>query len=560
MTTKRPLKPEQKILEAILAENRNRFPEDLDPGAYFEMFVAEQIMKDSGLDFDELEAGITDGEHDGGFDSIYLSLDNKNVGEDSTFDSSSKSPTLEIDLIQSKTAKGFKEACIDNFIANFPELFDIGNGPSTDFERYSTDVLAKAEIFHEVFEKNLTKHIQVEFRFWYVSKGTEVQNNTQKKVPALQKVVTDLYDNAGFEFHFVTAADLNSLFHKVPSQVRVLKFSKHLATDGSYVCLAKIRDMYQFISSSDELTREIFESNVRDHQGNTAVNKAIRETLRGVHTPDFWHLNNGVTILTPKATQESDKIKITDPQIVNGLQTSTELFNHFSGMSDEEMSNDDRDVLVRIIDEDEDDARDRIIRATNSQNSLPAASLRSSDLIHRDIEDYFSSRKWYYDRKKNKWKNEGKPSKNIVSIVYLAQAVMSALLGKPNDARARPSNLINSDDTYNDIFSSALPPEIYFNCAVLSKKVENILRLKVTGENSRRTINNVRFYVLHHYVESQRGTKSRKKFLTDLDVAKVTDGALIKSMELVLQLYEDLGGNDQIAKGRKLLEAIAKPK
>ena len=108
-----------------------------------------------------------------------------------------------------------------------------------------------------------------------------------------------------------------------------------------------------------------------------------------------------------------------------------------------------RSVLVRVIVPQEEDSRDRIIKATNSQTSIPRASLRATDKIHRDIEDYLTPRGIYYDRRKNYYKNQGKPVKKIVSIPYLAQAVLACGLRDPANARARPSSLLKNDETYN---------------------------------------------------------------------------------------------------------------
>jgi hypothetical protein len=50
-----------------------------------------------------------------------------------------------------------------------------------------------------------------------------------------------------------------------------------------------------------------------------------------------------VTIVANKATQSGKALTLEDPQIVNGLQTSTEIFRHFS---ENAMQDDDRNVLV----------------------------------------------------------------------------------------------------------------------------------------------------------------------------------------------------------------------
>src|SRR5439155_14465634 len=100
-----------------------------------------------------------------------------------------------------------------------------------------------------------------------------------------------------------------------------LSAPKIMASGEGYVCLVPLKNFFDFISDSEkELLRHIFESNVRDYQGNVKVNKEIHETLVGVGKEEFWWLNNGVTILASDVyAATGEKLIISDPQIVNGL-------------------------------------------------------------------------------------------------------------------------------------------------------------------------------------------------------------------------------------------------
>lgn len=112
---------------------------------------------------------------------------------------------------------------------------------------------------------------------------------------------------------------------------------------------------------------------------------------------------------------------------------------------------------MRVIVPSAKESRDKIIKATNSQTAVQQASLRATDKIHRDIEEYLRPRSLYYDRRKNYYKNEGRPRNRIVGIPHLAQAVMSVVLQRPDTARARPSSLLKADDTYKQVFNEKYP-------------------------------------------------------------------------------------------------------
>src|SRR5439155_14310379 len=190
-----------------------------------------------------------------------------------------------------------------------------------------------------------------------------------------------------------------------PNSSFSLAVSESISAQGGYIALVPLPEFNKFISDERGMLRKnLFEANVRDYQGATPVNEEIQRTLVSKGAEDFWWLNNGVTVVASKAVQSGKTLTIEDPQIVNGLQSSTEIFTYFeSANTDGER----RNVLVRVIEADNAESRDRIIKATNSQTVIPPASLRATDKVHRDIEEYLRPFGLYYDRRKHFHKNEG---------------------------------------------------------------------------------------------------------------------------------------------------------
>jgi hypothetical protein len=101
----------------------------------------------------------------------------------------------------------------------------------------------------------------------------------------------------------------------------------------------------------------------------------------------------------------------------------------------------------------DDNSRARIIKATNYQNSVDLASLRGLDKIQRDIEQLLLDHGWFYDRRKNLYKNEGRPPDRIVSVPYLAAAVRAVALGDPPKQRKQRSRSLRDDKIYNRVFN-----------------------------------------------------------------------------------------------------------
>src|SRR5690606_32755715 len=209
------------------------------------------------------------------------------------------------------------------------------------------------------------------------------------------------------------------------------------------------------VDENGGLIKYFFDSNIRDYQGSVEVNSGIKETLMtSAPNEDFWWLNNGVTITASDASFSSKILQIEEPQIVNGLQTSFEIFNYFKV---NKIDGEKRNVLIRVVKTKDEKSRLKVIKATNSQTNIPPASLRATDPIHRDIEDFLLAKGYYYDRRKNYHKNQLRPISKIISIPYLAQIIMGVLQQKPDYARARPSTIIKNNTDYDGIFNNALP-------------------------------------------------------------------------------------------------------
>jgi len=70
------------ILDETLEQKRLELAPDLTPSDYFEIFTAEQILKDFDLSYDEIASGIVGGGNDGGIDGLYLLVNGDLIQED----------------------------------------------------------------------------------------------------------------------------------------------------------------------------------------------------------------------------------------------------------------------------------------------------------------------------------------------------------------------------------------------------------------------------------------------------------------------------------------------
>jgi len=551
---------DQIILEKIIESKIAELETEMSYSNYFEIYTASEILKDHDLTYDDIEDGIVGNGGDGGIDSIYVFLNGELLKEDTEINYNQKKNNIELVIIQSKTSRSFSEDVIVKFRETSEDLFNLASSLGDFTKRYNKELLDKVRIFRTVHERLLKTFPRVEIKYFYATQGHEINDNVTGKVPKLQETIGRLFGSAEFKFEFISARRLLEMTRNIPLTSRILEVSESpiSTASGSYVCLVELTKYYEFISDNGKLARSIFESNVRDYQGSVTVNTGIKQTLSNKDSENFWYLNNGVTIITPKAVLSGKQLTIEDPQIVNGLQTSHEIYRFFSSL--DTLINDERAILVRIIKESDEEARDRIIRATNSQTNIPPTSLRSSDEIHRNIEDFLKANNFYYDRKKNFYKNEGYPISNIISIPYLAQAMMSIILFKPDSARARPSTLINSDTEYEKIFSSFLPIDIYLKVIQIMKSVENFLKPNVCGiALEKKDITNIKYYVAMLVgIKIAGGNEQIAKKIANLPRIDIPGEVLSDATEIASTLYFKLGGSDQVAKGTELLNQLLK--
>ncbi|MGD1930899.1 MAG: AIPR family protein [Leptolyngbyaceae cyanobacterium] len=549
----------QILLEEIVKQEHDNLEEDISLSRFFEFYSALQVLKDFELSYEEVYSGMAGESHDGGADAVYLFVNGDLVKENEIFkDKYKKNVDIEFILIQSKFENSFSEEPLLKLSRLCRNLFDL-DFERSDFEgRYNDKILSSFENFKETYVGLITKRPKLKITVFYVSKGSHIHPNVNRQAEDLEKDIKDKLPNASVNIAFVGAEELVKLTQERVNDVFRLKLSESpLSTSGQvFIALANLAEYFKFITNAEgKLVKHIFESNVRDYQGKTNVNNEIQETLEKPSSEEFWWLNNGVTILASEASAPGGKeLIIVSPEIVNGLQTSSEIFRYFS-KNREKIDSEKRDILVRVIVPESEETRDRIIRATNSQTPIPKASLRATDQVHRQIEDYLKPRNLFYDRRKNFYKNEGRKPKEIISIPFISQCLMSVLLQKPDYARARPSTLLEDDQSYNKLFHKNNNLKTYYLVSFWGRKIEE--KIKNCKRFSASEITDIKFYVLYVVVcRSLKNLYPQNKSISQLSENDLSDDLVMDSIAIVYDLYKELGGTDKVAKGTSLIDAL----
>ena len=550
----------QILIKECVAQSFRDSDEYDDEASFFEYFSSSQILKDYDLSDDEIENGIVGSSGDGGCDSIYIFL-NKNLVLPDQIDSiiPSKESKVEMVIIQSKRETSFKESAIQKWKDVSNNLLSLSNSLSDFTTRYNDDVRESFGFFRDLYTKLLRSRVKLEFKYIYVSYAEEWHPNVKQQAEELKGLVCKLFPNAKVNIEFVGAAELYDKYNTPAETIVNLPLAEvpiALGKNKNYVGLVSLKDYYRFIVSEDNiLRRKFFEANVRDYQGRNNVNSSIRETLETGQSEDFWWLNNGITILTSEAMLVNNReLQLTNPEIVNGLQTSNEIYLYFKNNLNL-LDSETRNVLVRIIVPDSEESRDNIIFATNNQTNIPKASLRVTDPIHLQIELYLKGRGLFYDRRKNYYKNQGKKPSEIIGVSFLGQCLITLFLKKPDYARARPSTILTDDDSYNKLYIENQDLDVFYRCAVLGKKVQKNLKRTIQYTSAEKS--DILFYLLYGVVANS--IKKNNITIADikhLDIDSITDDVISEVKDKIYNIYKENGGNGRVAKSSEFVNKV----
>lgn len=521
----------------------------------FELFALEQILKHTEISQEEVVAGQIGGGDDGGIDGLYSFLDGTLLEEDAVILEEDFDPRkvktgaeLSLVLVQAKRSDSFTETAIQKIDRTLSEILDLSKDEEYLREVLSPEIAERAEIFRRSWERLATRHPVISVQMRYVTKGDtrKVNEKVAKRAKRLQAAIADVNPRATATVDLIGARELVDLAAEEKTYTLQLAYSEMATADQSHLLLVRLDDYLNFISDEGSLRKHIFDWNVRDYEGGVEVNKEILKSLEDPNGPEFWWLNNGVTVICSQASSQGKTLSLDDVQVVNGLQSSVSIYNYLSGAEEGDPSR-SRSILVRVIATQDPDTRDRVIRATNRQTAVQAASLRATDSIQRDLEQYFFGEDWYYERRKNYYRNQGKPAARIITIPYLAQAVLAMGFSDPSNSRARPSSLLKRDADYNRIFDPKTDYGVYLWLAKAQKTVDGVLRsakLKSGGHT------NLRFHtamtvVVKRFGERVYSPKQLVSLLADeVVVSEVPPAA--KAVADALEAYSKETGMDRL--------------
>jgi hypothetical protein len=324
-----------------------------------------------------------------------------------------------------------------------------------------------------------------------------------------------------------------------------LPFQDHLAgPSGGYILIARLADYYRFICDEQgNLRRYLFDSNVRDYLGENKVNIDIADSLDDDSGPDFLWLNNGITILATNAVISGGRnMMMQDIQVVNGLQTTESIYRHFHGGSTRSSS---RTLSIKIVVSQDERLRDEIIRGTNNQSAIEQAALHATDKIQRDIEQILERHDFYYERRKNYYRNIGRPLERFVTPMYVAAGYVAVILKQPGRAARLKSRFMRNQESYEQVFSDKVPIDLWPRLVSLLKASESQM-LRSRENQGERALKTWRGLIVLLYASKSCGrvSFSAAEFCTAINLDNIDADLLNDCFRFVDERRRQHGGQD----------------
>jgi len=573
------------FLDGLIEQRKERYPSALNGNKdkIFEFFCVETLLGDYDLTYEEIQSGIVDGSMDGGIDAAFVFVNKKMHLEDQELSElTGRTASVHLILIQSKNTSSFTQTAVVTLTSSLKDLLDFDVDEENLSALYNKEVVKVFVDFRRIF-KILQKndvHIESVINFYYCSRASSVSKFSKDIAPKTKDLKKTIKKEFGFtlDAELLGASELYEYTKRQKTLTKYLSSSNNggiIFNDKSYIVLCKISDYFDFVTDANkEIIPRLLEANVRAYHGTAEVNREMRSTL--LSPPDgvdFWWLNNGITIVSDEAGFQGSALKIVNPLIVNGLQTTHEIhgFLKAAKIAGTPIIS-DQQLLVRIVVESDPSKRSLVIKATNRQTSIKASSFRATDIVHQKIEDYFINSEYYYDRRKNFYKNANKKADQIITIDSLAQSLASVVGQSPHFARGKPSAIVSEDIEYNKYFTNdsekMFPMDTYLNLVLIRKIVEEVFleikerppRVYVGGVQQ--YLNNLKFHVLMVFSWAinggqKVGAHDVASFYTDERKKERACAAIAhNSAVFVFERFEELGAQDKTAKDKSFTATL----
>lgn len=400
--------------------------------------------------------------------------------------------------------------------------------------------------------------------------NTEILNNP--------KVDSDL-DEILFDKNYVNTELVNQVEKASLKCISVQSFSYPGSMISPYISFVYLRDYINFLnfhkkegSSNYELNEGLFLKNVRRNVGkNNPLNKKIRDTFfdgPSEQSGDIWWKSNGITIIADSMENQNGTLILKNPSIINGQQTSRQLFNALKKDEEKFFENNPSYspwkfmIKIFIADTSKEEVSSNIDSIISGLNSQSAISKNSIDIINdntKKIANYVSDVKrdkpyflelysGMYTR--NQFYKDHKKKDSIITIETLVQYALSAELNNNKDnenevvsiGKIRSSRNSIISKYHESIFEHQKDPKFWYNFIHAIKLFEE--KLKYDEDDKISGLQYLTFALFRlayrNFGKENKDNKSMSLFFKEIEDGKLED-VKIKLKDAMSKETDDKG-------------------
>lgn len=478
-----------KILQGMLNDFKKDYIfESLGESREFEYMVnyllVTKFHPDAFNDKGDLDGVVVDEKSQFGLDAIAFVINGNLVLSKDDISMYAKSKKLDVDILFIQTK--IEEKCetgdllktiqaTKNFLINFDAITEKND-----------NILNAKDIYEELFDFKNYRYCTSQSpkcHIYYVTAANEWDKKLVNNISCTgrEEIITSVSDIKSVDIQVLGREYIMDAYNERKNNIAVQISLKNCITleqingvNEAYIGYLTGDDYLRIICDKNgDLRRRIFYENVRDYQGiENSVNKEIRNTITGSNSRgQFVLLNNGVTIITRSVTSlGANMYELSDFQIVNGCQTSNEIFNCKEYASD-------IFVPIKIIYTTNSDIISHIVKATNRQSPVPEEAFVALDKYHKELQLLFNEYskemplEMFYERRSGEDDDikDKKGSYQVVTLHGMIRAFESVYRQKPNVVHGtNPANILRSQNGH--LFCKNHKPESYYLASYLFVK------------------------------------------------------------------------------------------
>lgn len=422
--------------------------EGVDDNKIFELFVNHHILYAEQPDkffgnSDILDLVTVGGNNDMGMDGIAIMVNDSLISSKEDFDyllENTKKIKIRFIFIQAKSGTDADSGEFSKFITGIKDFLQ-NERPIQPYNQKIEYILnIKNYIMKDEFISTWKEEPTLDIFFMTMGEHSSLPHiEAYKEIFSGEIGKGTTYKDVNF--NIFGSKDLKSLcdsnensFDVTFSYIQNMSLNEVGNVDDSCVILCQGNEFIKLLlNNNGYIRRTIFNDNVRDFQGNTHINNEIGKTIK-VDPEKFVLLNNGVTIVCDKFIQKNRSIMVSNPQIVNGCQSSSMLYRAYKEGCDISRV----PILVKIISTIDQSVTNQIVRSTNRQNIVYEEAFEITRHFHKNLEDFFGSqsvgnKQFFYERRARQFmNNESIRQDQKVSFKNIIQSSVSMFFHRPD--------------------------------------------------------------------------------------------------------------------------------